>query len=182
MAKRFPSPPSVPLLNHLTGRPYRLEPASNLTESPATLASLVAVCNEPDVYEWLFHRRLEGRAYAEAQARQFVQWSSEGWATDAYFVFVVLDENEHIAAACDIKSSDPTAEIGYWASQHHRGVMTNAVKALCGLAAAAGFRQLFARVREGNDRSRRVLARAGFIQGGEASAGYERFELLLGRN
>ncbi len=180
MAQRFPSPPSVPLLNHLTGRPYRLEPASNLTEAPTTLASLVAICNEPDVYEWLFHRRLEGRSYTEAQARQFMQWSAEGWATDAYFVFVVLDETGRIAAACDIKSSDPTAEIGYWASQHHRGIMTNAVKALSGWAAAAGFKQLFARVRDGNDRSRRVLTRAGFIQGGEAPAGYKRFEFSFG--
>ncbi len=179
MAQRFPNPPSVPILNYLTRRTYTLGPASELNGTPLILECLVEICNQPEVYDWLFRRRLEGRPYAETQARQFVQWAGEGWATDKYFVFVVLDETGRIAAACDIKSNDSIAEVGYWASRHHRGIMTNAVKAVCDLAAVAGFQQLFARVRNGNARSQGVLKRAGFIKGGSAPDGYARFERQL---
>lgn len=56
----------------------------------------------------------------------------------------------------------PLAEIGYWLSRHHSGVMTGAVNALCVMAARVGYEALLGLVREGNDRSANVLKRAGF--------------------
>jgi len=67
-----------------------------------------------------------------------------------------------VVAACDIKSNALNAEIGYWSSQAHRGVMTNALVAMCDMAAGAGFVALFARTKTGNVRSEAVLKRAGF--------------------
>lgn len=94
---------------------------------------------------------------------EWLSWASQGWRANTHFCFAVTDDSGAIAAACDIKSRDPDgAEIGYWASARHRGVMTNAVSAMCEAARQAGFRSLMARVRHENSRSQAVLARAGF--------------------
>lgn len=175
----FPVPLRVPIRNHLTGRPYELVRACEVNPKPATVARIVAICNEPLVYEWIFRESLAGRRYEAADAREWLEWSWSGWSDGTHFVFAVLDEAGHIAAACDIKSKDPVAEIGYWASQQHRGIMTNAVKAMCGLAAAAGFRGLFSRTRSDNQSSKAVLARAGLVPAPSPGHDEDRFELLF---
>lgn len=187
MAYRPPQRPSMtcpaslrlPLRNHLTGRPYVLVRADAVEITAATLAQVVAICREPKVYDWLFRELFAGRPYAEANAREWLEWSRAGWVSGSHFVFVALDEAGAIAAAVDIKSPDPIAEIGYWASGQHRGIMTNAVKAMTSLAAAAGFHGLFARTKPGNQASQAVLERAGFRRGGFQSHGEDRFELPL---
>lgn len=179
MAQRFPNSINVPIRNHLTGRPYWLGCAGHLDATPAMLAQVVAICNEPAIYDWLFRQRLEGQPYGQAQARQLLEWSKAGWSSQTHFVFAVLDESRRIVAVCDIKSNDPVAEVGYWSSSHHRGVMTNAVQAMCRLARVAGYAGLFARIRQGNIQSRRVLERSNFIRTNEMIDGYERFELSL---
>ncbi len=68
-----------------------------------------------------------------------------------------------ITAAIDIKSADPNhAEVGYWCSEHHRGVMSNALSTLISLAHEAGFDSLFAFVRKDNPGSIKVLEKNGF--------------------
>ena len=175
----FPRTISIPVANHLTGRNHTLVRATDLDCEPTTLAEIVAVCNEPEIYDWLFRERLGGRRYTDEAARQWLQWSAEGWTFESHFSFAVVDEGRCVAAACDIKSNDSVAEIGYWASQQHPGVMTNAVKALCALAAHAGFQGLYARTKPGNRRSQAVLERAGFLKVPGVTDGFERFDLQL---
>lgn len=177
---KFPNPLRVPIVNHLTGRAYNLVRASDMNGDPSNQQRIAAICNEPEVYEWLFRDLFEGRPYEEAKAREWLRWSREGWSSGTHFVFAVIDDEQRIAAACDIKSAEPVAEIGYWASQKHRGVMTNAVKAMCALAREAGFRRLFARTKEKNVRSQAVLVRAGFERKPSEQSGHRRFELSLG--
>jgi RimJ/RimL family protein N-acetyltransferase len=178
---KFADPIDVPVANHLTGRKYRLISAAALVANAETFARIAAVCNEPEIYDWLFRDlgAWGGRPYSEQDARQFLEWARAGWATGAYFVFLVIDESRFVAAACDIKTNDPVAEIGYWAGRQSRGVMTNAVKAVAALAAAAGFQGLYARTKPGNVRSQAVLARAGFIPRPGKADGHESFELSL---
>lgn len=158
----FPEKIGVPIVNHLTGHRYDLVPAADLEPDTATLARIVAICNEPEIYRWLFREPLEGRPYLEEKARAWIEWAKAGWHGKTHFVFAVLDANKAVAAACDIKSNDPSSEIGYWASREHRGVMTNAVAAMCTIAAEAGFIELFARTKKGNVQSQAVLERVGF--------------------
>ena len=159
---------------------YDLVRASDVNCDLSNHERIAAICNEPEVYEWLFRDLFAGRPYEEANARDWLQWSRDGWSSGTHYVFAVIDDDEGIAAACDIKSREPNAEIGYWASQRHRGVMTNAVKAMCALAREAGFRELFARTKEKNLRSQAVLERAGFERKPSDQRGYQRFELSLG--
>lgn len=175
----FPEEICVGIVNHVTGRRYDLIPAADLSPDLPTLARIVAVCNESEVYRWLFREPLAGRPYSEKWARDWIEWSKAGWHAKTHFVFVVLDEMKSVAAACDIKSNALNAEIGYWASQEHRGVMTNAVVAVCNLAAAAGFVGVFARTKKSNIRSQAVLARAGFEKSHDRSDDHEWFTRTL---
>ncbi len=179
-AIKFPRSIRVPIANHVDGRSYELVRASDVPRAPATFARLVHICSEPAIYDWLFRGPLGGEPYTEDKAREFLKWACDGWSAGTHFVFFVLDDKRSIAAACDIKSNDLVAEMGYWASQGHRGVMTNTVNALSGLAAKAGFQRLYARTREGNTRSQAVLLRARFSLVGDEPDGHARFELPLG--
>jgi RimJ/RimL family protein N-acetyltransferase len=176
----FPNPLPVPIVNHLTGHPYDLVRASDVSSDPLSVKRITSICNEPEVYEWLFREPLKGRPYDEVKAHEWLKWSRDGWSSGSHFVFAVIDDEQRIIAACDIKSKEPIAEIGYWSSQQHRGVMTNAVKAMCRLATKAGFLKLFARTKEKNSRSQAVLKRAGFEKKPSDLIDYQCFELLLG--
>jgi RimJ/RimL family protein N-acetyltransferase len=160
--KTFPPAIRVPIKNHLTNASYELVRASDLIGDPTSPAHIAAICSEPEVYDSLFRIPFEGRAYTEENARQWLHWSQQGWSAATHFVFAVIDEHQNVVAACDIKTSDDIAEIGYWASRSHRGVMTNAVKALSALASEAGFVGLYARTQKQNTKSQAVLIRAGF--------------------
>ena len=143
------------------------------------LQSVVAVCNEQKVYDWLFRQRLKGAPYPREDAEWFQAWGSRGWQEHTHFLFIVMDQNGRAAAACDIKSADVAgAEIGYWASAKHRGIMTNAVTAMTAAGLEAGYQRLYGRVRIGNDASAAVLKRAGFLPTPDFSdAVYDAFDI-----
>lgn len=146
-------------------RPIILDEAAD-TIAPDDIARIVAVCNESLIYNILFIERCTGQTYSEADAERFVAWAGRGWREKSHFVYLLRDSTGSIAGALDIKSANlSSSEIGYWLSQDHSGVMANAVIALCVMARQVGYEELFALVREGNDRSVRVLKRAGFDAG-----------------
>lgn len=176
---KFPDNLCIPIVNHVTGRAYELVRADDVNGDASNVRRIASICNESDVYEWLFRSRLAGHPYLEENAREWLQRSKAEWSSGMHFVFVVVDDEKLVAAACDIKSWEPVAEIGYWASQQHRGVMTNAVKAVCALAGVVGYRMLFARTKDKNVRSQAVLERVGFGREPCREKGYQRFELLL---
>lgn len=184
----FPATIEVLLHNPRTDRPYTLVRADALEVTPARLTEMVAASNEPAVYEWLWRERLEGQPYSTGKAEEFFDWARAGWRDGTHFVFLILGPQGVLAGALDIKSADlggdggEGAEIGYLLRAAHSGAMTPAVLALQTLARKAGYRSLWARVRPGNERSRRVLERAGFREVGEmASEGQRctRHELSL---
>lgn len=170
MSPRFPSRLSLPVTNFLTGERCVLKRIDEVEATAAATEQMVAICNEPAVYAWLFRELFAGQPYDEAAARSFFERASEGWRTNQMFVFLLFTSNGKLAAAIDIKSSDlDEAEIGYWASEKHRGCMTNLAQELLALAGRAGFRKLFGRVRKQNAKSAGVLERSGFTLDRKAS-------------
>ena len=164
--------------NHLSGRTYTMCCMAALEATEEFLDSVVKVCNETKIYDWLFRQRLHGAPYPKKDAERFKQWGTQGWQEGTHFLFIVLDRGL-AAAACDIKSADLNgAEIGYWASEKHRGIMTNAVRSMISAGFAAGFRRFYGRVRPGNAASAAVLIRAGFVPTTEfTDGGYDAFEI-----
>lgn len=149
--------------NALTGELYSLHPIDSIQPTESHIEKVTSICNEPEIYQWLYSEMFDGQPYPSESAVEWISWGAEGWQNGTHFVFVVLDSTGVIVAACDIKDTDPErAEIGYWASVGHRGIMTNAVKAMLDLAEQAGFRGFFAEVLPKNLRSQAVLNRSGF--------------------
>lgn len=151
------------ILNALTGEEYTLVALDLIDPSEERVAQLASICSEPLIYNWLFRELLSGKSYTTSNSRDWFAWGKNGWLQNTHFGFGVIDKRDGIAAACAIKSANiDGAEIGYWASSGHRGVMTNAVLGLIKLAKEAGFERLLAETHEENVRSQAVLSRAGF--------------------
>lgn len=173
----------APLVNARTGERYELVPARDADTPVSDIAAIVSVCNEPAIYDLLFAERCAGRPYAAADAERFLSWAARGWQGGTHFVYLIRCESGEVAGAIDIKSANrESAEIGYWLSAAHSGVMTNAVIALLERARAAGYAELHALVRPTNIRSANVLKRAGFTAGRTMTRNnivYDRWEKRL---
>ncbi|GLV54950.1 hypothetical protein KDH_17970 [Dictyobacter sp. S3.2.2.5] len=158
------------VLHFPDNQPYGLRSIDDSFPNPPELQQeIIAICNEPLLYNRLFRERLQGQPYNVENARYFFSWARDGWRNHGWFVFLILDPLDHVAAAIDIKSNNADeAEIGYWASSKSRGIMTNAVIALCESARSAGFRRLYAMVEPDNTQSIGVVTRAGFAAAGNA--------------
>jgi RimJ/RimL family protein N-acetyltransferase len=170
------------IVNFLTGLPYCMIRADRLNVTSQLIDEITRICNEPEVYRWIFRDILDGKPYPPSKASEFVEWYSKGWREGSWFVFFVTTDGGQVAAACDIKSNEADgAEIGYWASDNYRGVMTNAVVQLCTVARQAGFKSLIARIKKSNQRSARVLTRSGFVlePGIDGDSSHDRFRLNL---
>jgi RimJ/RimL family protein N-acetyltransferase len=154
---------STSIQNALTGEPYLLQSVDSVDRTGEQFDRIAAICNEEQVYSWLFQSMFTGIPYPRTSAEEWLSWGTDGWKDGSHFVFAVLDSSGHVAAACDIKDTNlDCAEIGYWSSANHRGIMTNAVRAMIELASEAGFSGFFAEAHEDNLRSQDVLVRSGF--------------------
>lgn len=149
--------------NYFTKQSYILRRMMDIEPTEAFLNSIVAACNEQHIYEWLFQTRLQGKAYPKSDAIWFHNWGSDGWKNNTHFLFIVTDYEGKAVAAADIKTADTdAAEIGYWSSIHHRGIMTNATKVMIAEGFKAGFKSFYAKVKPDNEASVAVLKRLNF--------------------
>lgn len=182
MALSFPTDIKVPIQNWKTGGRYYVIRAGDALNTGAHLTEITNICNQPEVYRRIFEAPFQGKPYPIEKAVGFLQWAEEGWKNATHFVFLATTEAGEIAAACDIKSNDPEwAEMGYWAGEHHSGIMTNTVGTVCQLAAQAGFNTLFARVEKSNRRSANVLLRSGFQADKEKTLADEKHDWFVYR-
>lgn len=92
---------------------------------------------------------------------------------DAYYL--LLDDDGSVLGRFNLFGiEDGTAEVGYRVAERvaGRGVATAGVRELCRLAISEhGVRRLRARTTHENVASQRVLAKVGFVAGGEADVG-----------
>ena len=157
-------PERIPFENHFDGGAIHLRRADTFPNDKTTRDQIASICNQPLVYDTLFRDRLEGATYSETDADEFIEWAHSGWQSGSHFVFFATNESNRIIGAVDIKSADlAAAEIGYWADSNYPGNMTNAVAALIHAAVETGFSRFTAYVKHNNQKSIRVLERAGFI-------------------
>jgi RimJ/RimL family protein N-acetyltransferase len=150
--------------NPVNGEAYQLVRLDELLVSPSQVDRIVSICNEPRVFDSLFSEMFPEGVYPRSSAEDWISWAKAGWREGTHFVFAAIDSQGLVVAACDLKSADVNnAEIGYWASSDHRGVMTNSVLKMLEVARGAGFQKFFAKVLEENHRSQGVLQRLGFV-------------------
>lgn len=158
-------PPAI--VNFYTGSIYHLHRIDQMALHDDAYREIEQICNEPHIYNRLFHAGKRGVRYSYLDAVNFVRWALAGWARQQYFTFLVNDPVGAIAAAIDIKGNDlVSAEIGYWCSAPHTGIMSNTVNALLHAMQQAGYREAYAVVDDDNDKSIGVLSRCHFREAG----------------
>ncbi|MBT5095134.1 MAG: GNAT family N-acetyltransferase [Halobacteriovoraceae bacterium] len=163
MQPDFPQNFKIPVTNFKNKNPYYLVSINSIDASNTIIEAIANICNESLIYDWLFKENLKGQPYLPKKAIEFLNWGSNGWLKNEYFVFLLLDSEGSPVGAMDIKSADLAAgEVGYWCSSKHSGLTSNALKCLCQLAGTAGFKTVFAQTKAGNERSEKVLTRCGF--------------------
>jgi len=179
-ASGIPHPVRIALANARTSELYALESVDDAARfGPQAAAQVAAVCGEPLIYDRLFAGRFGGRPYQLADGAGFLAWAESGWRANTYFVFALTHAEAGIVGAIDIKSCDVSgAEIGYWLSANHSGIMTNAVRCIADLAGSAGYRGLYAVTDPDNARSQAVLTRAGFVADGTHERSGEAYRLF----
>jgi RimJ/RimL family protein N-acetyltransferase len=127
------------------------------------IEEIVSACNEELIYRFLFRSGLQGKKYSENDAVEFVQWAKRGWRDGVHFVFLILDAADKIIGCIDISSDDiEQAPIGYWKTAGVKRIMPVVVKCLLDIAAAAGYKNLYAMVEPVNTRSSNLLKKSGF--------------------
>lgn len=148
------------IANAKNGRVYWFLPADQVRKNPKIFAQMVEICNESLIYETLFRKMLNGFPYTERLASDFIDFAHHGWEKHTHFVFFILDQDENLVGCCDIKSNNlEEAEIGYWLSQDHSGIMSNVIEELKTQAFATGFKKLSAFCTPNNTKSQEVLKR-----------------------
>jgi RimJ/RimL family protein N-acetyltransferase len=156
-------PEKIAFNNHLNDALLHVVRADALPITKPTRVQVASICNQTLVYEALFRASFGDLPYSEKDAQDFLEWAHEGWNSGSHFVFLLINKHHRVVGALDIKSANFTAaEIGYWASVDYPGNVTNALIAMLEAAAETGFSRFTAYIRKGNDKSARVLQRAGF--------------------
>jgi len=157
-----------PIVNLKSGETYYLFPNTDEYRTSQDDVEVARLCNQPEIYDFLFRTMLAGAPYGIEHAKGFLEWSNEGWKSSQYFVFLLRDAKGTPVGCIDIKGNDLQAsEIGYWCSSEVTGLMTNTVKSVSQLAKSVGFRKLVAITLVNNQRSQSVLKNNGFSDVGE---------------
>jgi RimJ/RimL family protein N-acetyltransferase len=148
-------------------QPQRLPagPGTLRTLRDGDLDDLVATFRDPDTVRWT-SIPLD---YQPVQGLDFIRNRLDGWLRGTAVGFAFADAEDRFAGTVDLRVSplDPvTAEVGYSAAPWARGkgYTTEAVRAICGY----GFERLALgrivwRAHVGNDASRRVAEKVGFV-------------------
>jgi RimJ/RimL family protein N-acetyltransferase len=158
-------PNSHPIINHINKDTYLLVPATGIEITKNNCRTIAEICNETEIYKFLFKTIFKAKKYTLENANNFLEWAHKGWFENKHFVFLLLSKQNNIVGSIDIKSNSiMNPEIGYWCGQNHRGLMINMVLELSKLAAKNNILKLKALVTKENDRSSAVLIRSGFIK------------------
>lgn len=151
--------------NFKTGEKYKLEGGNQMVLTENDVNKIVEICNQENTYEMLFRKLFNNKEYTIEDAKNFINKVKAGWRNQNEFIFFVRKIENEIIGAIDIKSTDKErAEVGYWSDENYSGFMTNTLNELIKIAKEAGYKKLFAGVRDDNDKSINVLIRAGFIK------------------
>lgn len=133
------------------------------TPTLAHVPEMAALANSRAIYEVL--ARLP-HPYAESDGRFFVESIARG---ESEFAWSILRDGTFIGVisliGIDLKA-DPVPEIGYWLGEPFwgQGFGSEAATAVVAAAKAAGIPELRSRALSSNARSRKVLAKAGFVE------------------
>jgi len=143
------------------------------TPTSRDTGTVLAAVQDPDILRWTTIPSPYLLEHAQSFTEQLVP---DGWANGTTFTWgLFLPEGEDLVGMLGLSTRSPgTAEVGYWGTKEHRGhgYVTEAVRA----ASRWAFAELFVdrvewRAEVGNQPSRAVAERAGFVVEGILRSG-----------
>lgn len=135
---------------------------------PSDAPAVFDACQDPDIQRWT----TVPSPYTTEDARGYVeQLSPSGWESGTTAAFAVLDATtgDLLASVALMGIADGSAELGYWcvAAARRRGVVSEAASAVCRWGfAELGLQRIEWQAEVGNEASRGVADRCGFVQEG----------------
>ncbi|WP_030908770.1 GNAT family N-acetyltransferase [Streptomyces sp. NRRL F-5126] len=136
----------------------------------ADVEAVHTVCQDPEIQRWVPIPSPYERQHAEYFVEQVVP---EGWRTDTVYTFGVFPRGGGaLIGAANLQPRTEAWEIGYWTAAEHRGrgYTAETVGALARWAFAQGVDRLEWRAEKGNEASRAVARKAGFVWEGTLRA------------
>lgn len=158
----YPSP--VEVENFKTKEIFILKPLiSSGLDVSQLIQDIYHCCTEELIYKTLFAKS-DPDGYPLSKAKSFIEYSETGWQDQTHFIFGIFHpDSQELVGAIDIKSPDKEkAEVGYWLSHKHSGLMTNALLTITHIAKEAGYKSLEIYTEVSNQKSEAVVKRAGF--------------------
>jgi RimJ/RimL family protein N-acetyltransferase len=150
--------------------PDRIDAGEVALRSPveADVAAIVEACQDPEISRWTRVPCPYGRSDAEHFIELAEAGRRDGDAAPFLIVDPVTDALNGAIGIHDMSRSTLTGEIGYWVASwaRGRGIASRALNALADWGLSAGLHRIQAQVMVGNESSRRVLSRAGFVEEG----------------
>ncbi len=165
MLVKIKLPINIEINNFFTNKPYFIRDLADDSLYERLIPLIVKVCNEPRIFNRLFAKKfVKGATYRPINALEFLVYANRGWQKQEKFQFAIFNEDNDIVGTLELRSNDSKAcEIGYWASENHRGIMSNAVIAIAKLAKSVGYEKLFLLIAPDNIASQKVAKNAGFL-------------------
>ena len=143
---------------------YELRPINKLHPTQSTYLQITNCCNEYLIFHWIF-KDIFPNGYNIEHAKNFLNWAKSGWVNNTHFVFAILSNKNEYVGSVDLKSNNLNkCEIGYWVSESHSGLATNAISNLIVIARSAGYKKLYALTKNKNKKSENVLLNNNFKQ------------------
>ena len=133
------------------------------TPTMAHAPAIAALANNANVHKWMARLPFPyGLSDAEFFINEIVPSAEE-------FCLSIICDDEYAGVVGLHLHPEKLPELGYWLGEPHwgHGYATEAAQALVAAARAAGATALRSRARKDNAGSRKVLAKAGFVEIGE---------------
>ncbi len=145
--------------NNLTGTLVPLDKPLTQIE----IDQLHEIFNSPEVYKWLFLRKLNDKEFTHDNITNYVNWSIKEWQLPRSRNFLLISDDKIIYGGGDLqKLDDTTVTLGFWSNPKYPGFATNMVKELINIARKLHYKIIDAYCEQGNVKPLKVLERNNF--------------------
>lgn len=88
----FPKSINTTISNFKTGESYQFQGGADVVFTEEDIQRLVEICNQKEIYDFLFGWRMGGKPYTEENARWFANSFAQGWKDSSLVILFLSSE------------------------------------------------------------------------------------------